>query len=106
MPSDVLFQNTVTVNATTWPNVDGERTASTASTVRVASVQAKSARLASAYGLEAGARPVEIFFPAPDPDVHAGDTITWDGQAYAVLGRARNTAGLGMVFVVDCKEIA
>jgi hypothetical protein len=101
-----MFPNPVAINATGWSNDGGVRTASPTAAARDASVQPMRSQRRALYGVDAGVTAYTVYLPAPDPGVATGDTIGWGSRTLAVLAPARDEAGRGRVFAIDCQEIA
>jgi hypothetical protein len=99
-----LLDNSVTVKVATYTNVRGVRTASYADTAFAAAVQPMRARARDSHGLEAGETGYSVFL-ASDPGCKRGDKITWGNHTLECLARARDEAGRGVVFILDCREL-
>ncbi len=105
MPTSRMFPNTVTITTRSWSNVRGVRTPTTTTTSRPASVQPMRAARREAHGMSAGATGYTVYFAAV-PAVRVDDAIGWSGKTLAVLGPARDEAGRGEIWSVDCIEVA
>jgi hypothetical protein len=101
--SDLLTP--VTVTAKTWSNVKGQRTATTSTSTWSASVQPMRPRRVEQHGLTQGQTGYTAYGET-NPAVNVGDTITWGSHTLSVLGPARDEAGRGEVFAIDCVELA
>lgn len=99
-----LCVNLVTVKRRAWANTSGERTPSESTSALNASIQPMSTSRRLLYGLDAGVTAWVAYFPA-DPEVDTNDTIDWGGKVLSVLAPARDEAGRGQVFAVDCASV-
>lgn len=103
-PSGRMFPDVVTVTTKSWSNVKGARVATPATVTLAASAQPMSAQRRVLYSLDAGVTAWTVYF-ASDPAVNAADTITLpSGRTLSVLAPARDAAGRGAVWAVDCTE--
>jgi hypothetical protein len=100
---DLLASVTVTTKA--WGNTGGQRTPTTTTATWYASVQPMRPRRVEMHGLTQGQTGYTAYGET-DPTVKAGDTITWGSKTLSVLGPARDEAGRGEVYAVDCVELA
>lgn len=104
MPSPRCFPSTVSVSTKTWANNKGERASNPTTTTAVASVQPMRVIRRQVYGLSAGETAWTVFFPS-DPGVDAEDVITWQTRKLQVFGPARDEAGRGVLWAVDCRSL-
>jgi hypothetical protein len=103
---DELLISSVTVTVKTWSNVRGQRTvASTTQTTRMASVQPMKSARREVYGVSAGETMWTVYLAA-DPGVDVQDEIAWNGRSLSVLAPARDQAGRGVAWAVDCRELS
>jgi hypothetical protein len=105
MPSSRVLNATVSVQTKARENVGGVELVTTTTTSRKASPQPMRASRAQGYGLQIGQTGYTVFFRA-NPGVDAEDIISWSGRTLSVLGPARDEAGRGHVYAVDCVEQA
>lgn len=104
-PSAAMFPNAVTVRTRTVTNTRGRQVEAWTETATTASVQPRRAdRLIQAGLLQSEVTHIAYF--AADPGVSADDQIVWSGGTLSVLSKARDQAGRGGVFAVDCREVA
>lgn len=99
-----MLNNVVAVTTKTWSNVRGVRTETTTSSSHPASVQPMRADRKAAHGMSVGKTGYTVYFAA-DPGVRVDDAIVWSGKTLAVLGSARDEAGRGVAWAVDCIEV-
>jgi hypothetical protein len=105
MPSDWMLPNTIVVSIKTFSNVRGVSIPTATDTTYKASVQPMTARRIQAYGLGMGSTAYTVYF-ASDPGVNNLATIAWEGKTLSVQAPARNEAGRGRVWAVDCVELS
>jgi hypothetical protein len=105
MPSAWVLNNTVTVTTKAFTNTRGVPVVAETQGTYQASVQPMTARRAQAYGLELGQTAYTAYFNS-DPGVNNLSVITWNGKALSVQAPARNEAGRGRVWAVDCLELS
>lgn len=102
MLSDLLI-SVATVSTKTWANVRGVRTPTMTTATYPASVQPMTTARQQAWGMDAGRTGWTVYFAA-DPAVNVSDTIAWGSHTLSVLGPARDEAGRGVAWAVDCEE--
>jgi hypothetical protein len=103
-PSSGLFPHSVTVRKAFWSNVGGARTATYLDMPMMAAVQPMKHARVVRYDQPAGLSLFTCYFAA-DPDLKVDDVIVWNGRSLAALATARDEAGQGVVWSVDCREI-
>lgn len=102
MLSDLLINDAV-VSTKAWANVGGVRTPTPTTATYSASIQPMSTARQQAWGMDAGRTGWTCYFGV-DPGVNVGDTVASGGRVLSVLGPARDEAGRGVVWAVDCEE--
>ena len=107
MPSPRLFINTATHKAASWTGgTEGTRTRNPVGTEDVlCSVQPMSADRQLEYDMPLGVTAWTIYYPA-DPGLATDDLVLWGGRTASVLAPARDMAGRGAVWALDCRVVS
>jgi hypothetical protein len=100
-----LLNRVATITRKTWTSTNGQRTATESTSTRVCSAQPMSAQRVALHGLDVGQTGWTVYFRGADPQVSALDTIRVDGHVLSVLAPARDEAGRGAWWGVDCREV-
>jgi hypothetical protein len=103
--SPALANASVTIAVKAWSNVRGTRTATATSSTHRASVQPMKSFRREVHKLTQGQTGYTVYLTT-DPACNAGDTVTWGTKTLTTLGPARDEAGRGRVWAVDCLEVA
>lgn len=107
MNTAILFNTAVTLRkVTAWSQDRGVKVpAGHADTSARASVQAMRADRRIAYELPVALTAFTIYVPA-DPALAVDDLVVWSGRTLRVLAPALDQAGRGVVWALDCVEVA
>ncbi len=105
LPSAAMFPNAVTVRTRSVSNTRGRQVETWTETETTANVQPRTADRLIQVGLLQSEVTHVVYFAA-DPGVKADDQIVWGTTTLNALSRARDQAGRGGIFAVDCREVS